>query len=76
MKSKLLLGLALVLSGGLFGCSRAQVYQTSDTPDAIVRVVVLPSKTQVHVRESFLVALIVENLTATNQYVHTESQGW
>ena len=38
--------------------------------------VVEPAKTKVHVRESFMVALRVENLTATNQYVHTESQGW
>jgi hypothetical protein len=76
MNPKLILCLALVLSGGLFGCCHAQIYPTNDTPDAIFRVVVQPAKTQVHIRESFWVALIVENLTTTNQYVHKASQDW
>jgi hypothetical protein len=76
MNPKLLLALAFVMSGGLLGCSRTPVYQMSYTPNATFRVVVEPAKTKVHVRESFMVALRVENLTTTNQYVPTESQGW
>jgi hypothetical protein len=76
MKPKLLLCLALVLSGGLFGCSRTPIHQAASSPDAVFRVVVQPEKTQVHVGKYFGVALKVVNLTTTNQYVHTGSQDW
>jgi hypothetical protein len=68
--------LVLVLSGGLFNCFSAPVYPVSTAPDSIFGIVVKPAKTQVLVRESFSVALRVENLTTTNQVVHTASQSW
>ena len=41
-----------------------------------LRVVVIPSKTEVHVKETFKVALRVENLTTTNQTVRVWSCSW
>ena len=55
MKPKLLLCLALVLSGGL------SLSNAADTNS--LRVVVIPSKTEVRVKEIFKVALRVENPT-------------
>jgi len=66
MKPKLVLCLALVLSGGFANAA--------DTNS--LRVVVIPSKTEVHVKETFKVALRVENPTTTNQTVSVWSCSW
>lgn len=42
----------------------------------LLRVVVLPSKTDVRVRERFKLALRIENPTNTNQYVRVMSCSW
>ena len=63
MKPKLLLGLALVSSGIFANAADANSLQ----------VVVIPSKTEVHVKEKFKVALRVENPAATNQTVRVWS---
>jgi hypothetical protein len=76
MNPKIILCLALVLSGGLVGCSHAPIYQTRNTHDAILRVVVKPEKMQVRIGEHFNLALRVENPTTTNQYVRVETCGW
>jgi hypothetical protein len=76
MKPKLILCLALVLSGCLIGCSSAPL-QASDAVDTnSLRVVVEPSKTDVRAGEHFNLALQVENPTATNQYVRVWSCSW
>jgi hypothetical protein len=73
MKPKLILCLALVLSGGLFGCSTTEQHR----PDTnSLKVVVKPGKTQVHVREHFKLALRVENPTTTNKYVRVMFCSW
>jgi hypothetical protein len=73
MKPKLILCLALVLSGGLFGCSTTDRHR----PDTnSLKVVVKPEKTQVHVGEHFNLALRVENPATTNQYVRVMSCCW
>ncbi len=66
MKPKLILCLALVLSGGFANAA--------DTNS--LRVVVIPSKTEVRVKEIFKVALRVENPTTTNQTVRVWSCSW
>jgi hypothetical protein len=66
MKPKLILCLALVLCGGFANAA--------DTNS--LRVVVIPSKTEVHVKEKFNVALRVENLTTNNQTVRVMSCSW
>jgi hypothetical protein len=66
MKSKLTLCLALILSGGFANAADTNSLQ----------VVVIPSKTEVHVKEKFKVALRVENLTTTNQTVRVWSCSW
>ena len=73
MKPKLILCLALVLSGSLFGCSTTNQHR-SDTNS--LNVVVKLEKTQVHVGEHFNLALRVENPTTTNQYVRVMSCSW
>jgi hypothetical protein len=73
MKPKLILYLALVLSGGLFGCSTSNQHR-SDTNS--LKVVVKLDKTQIHVREHFNLALRVENPTTTNQFVRVMSCSW
>lgn len=70
MKSKLILCLALVLSGGLATFSTRAADMNS------IRVVVIPSKTEVRVTEKFKVALRVENPTTTNQTVRVMSCSW
>jgi hypothetical protein len=70
MKPKLLLGLALVLSGGL------AAFSSSATETNSLRVVVIPSKTEVRIKETFKVALRVENPTTTNQTVRVMSCSW
>jgi hypothetical protein len=67
---KLLLGLALVL-GGILG------FVSTKADDAnSLRVVVIPSKTDVRVKELFKVVLRVENPTATNQIVRVWGCSW
>jgi hypothetical protein len=66
MNPKLLPGLALVLGGGLLNAA--------DTNS--LRVVVIPSKTEVRIKETFKVALRVENPTTTNQTVRAMSCSW
>jgi hypothetical protein len=73
MKSKIILCLALVLSGSLFGCSTTNQHR-SDTN--LLKVVVKPEKTQVHAGEHFNLALRVENTATTNQYVRVMSCSW
>jgi len=67
---KLLLGLALVL-GGILGF----VSTKADDVNSL-RVVVIPSKTEVRVKELFKVVLRVENPTATNQIVRVWGCSW
>jgi hypothetical protein len=71
MKPKLLLGLALVLSGGWLTALPTNAADTN-----LLRVVVIPSKTEVRVKETFKVALRVENPTTTNQTVRVWSCSW
>ena len=66
MKPKIILCLALVLSGGFVNAA--------DTNS--LRVIVIPSKTEIHVKETFKVALRVENLTTTSQTVRVWSCSW
>jgi hypothetical protein len=66
MKPKLILCLALALSG---------VFANAADMNSL-RVVVIPSKTEVHVKEKFKVALRVENPTSTNQTVRVWSCSW
>jgi hypothetical protein len=66
MKPKLLLGLMLAWSG---------VFANAADTNSL-RVVVIPSKTEVHVKETFKVALRVENPTTTNQTVRVWSCSW
>jgi hypothetical protein len=66
MKPKIILCLVLVWSG-VFA-------NAADTN--LLRVVVIPSKTEVHVKETFKVALRVENPTTTNQTVRVWSCSW
>jgi len=70
MKPKLLLGLALVLGGALAAFSSS----TAETNS--LRVVVIPSKTEVRIKETFKVALRVENPTATNQTIRVMNCSW
>ena len=70
MKPKLLLCLALVLSGAL------EAFSTSAADTNSLRVVVIPSEAEVHVGEHFNLALQVENPTTTNQYVRVMSCSW
>jgi hypothetical protein len=66
VKTKIILGLALIL-GGVFA-------NAADTNS--LRVVVIPSKTEVRVKEKFKVTLRVENPTTTNQTVRVMSCSW
>jgi hypothetical protein len=66
MKPKLILCLALVLSG---------VFANAADTNSL-RIVVIPSKTEVRVKEEFKVALRVENPTTTNQTVRVSSCSW
>jgi hypothetical protein len=66
MKPKLILCLALVLSG---------IFANAADTNAL-RVVVIPSKAEVRVKEKFKVALRVENTTTTNQTVRVWSCSW
>jgi hypothetical protein len=70
MKPKLILGLALVLS------SASAALSTSAGDTNSLRVIVNPSKTGVHVKEVFKVALCVENPTGTNQTVRVMGCSW
>jgi len=67
---KKLLGLALVL-GGILGSVSTNAADTNT-----LHVVVIPSKTEVRVKEQFKVALRVENPTTTNQMVRVMSCSW
>jgi len=71
MKPKLLLCLALVLSGGWLTALPTNAGDTNS-----LRVVVIPSKTEVRIKETFKVALRVENPTTTNQTVRVWSCSW
>ena len=71
MKSKLLLGLALVLGGGWLTALPTNAADTNS-----LRVVVILSKTEVRIKETFKVALRVENPTTTNQTVRVMSCSW
>ena len=71
IQPKLLLGLALVLSGGWLTALPANAADTNS-----LRVVVIPSKTEVRIKETFKVALRVENPTTTNQTVRVWSCSW
>jgi hypothetical protein len=71
VKSKLLLGFALVLSGGLL-----MAFSTNAADTNSLRVVVIPSKTEVRIKEAFKVALRVENPTTTSQTVRVMSCSW
>jgi len=66
MKPKLILGLALVLIG---------VFANAADTNSL-RVVIIPSKTDVRVREPFGLALRVENPTRTNQTVRVMGCSW
>lgn len=70
MKPKLILGLALIWTGIFWSIS------TNAADTNTLRVVVIPFKTEVRVKESFKVALLVENPTATNQMVRVMSCSW
>jgi len=70
MKPKLLLCLALGLSGAL------ATFFTCAANTNSLRVVAIPTKTEVHVKERFSVALRVENPTTTGQTVRVESCSW
>ena len=76
MNPKIMLGLTLAVSGFWLGCSGALVHPVNEPPDSIYRIVVEPAKSQARVRCSFSVKLLVENVTATNLFVHTMSQSW
>jgi hypothetical protein len=66
MKPKLILCLALVLSGGFVNAA--------DTNS--LRVVIIPSKTEVRIKEPFSLALRVENPTQTNQTIRVMNCSW
>jgi len=70
MKPKLLLGLALVLSGGFAALS------TTAAETNWLRVAIIPSKTDVRIREPFSLALRVENPTKANQIVRVMGCSW
>ena len=70
MRSKLILCLALVLNGAM------ATFSTGAADTNSLRVLVIPSKTDVRVGEHFELALRVENPTATNQYVRVWSCSW
>ena len=71
MKPKLILCLALVLSGGWLTALPTNAADTNS-----LRVVVSSSKTEVRIKETFKVALLVENPTPTNQTVSVMSCSW
>src|SRR5688572_7653009 len=68
-----LLRLLVVLSCGGANemCRGAEVANTNS-----LRVVVKPSRTEVHLNELFPVALRVENVSATNQHVRVMNCSW
>jgi len=70
MKCKIILGLAVVLSSAELASSASTAGTNS------LRVVVVPSKTDVRAKEPFKVALRVENPTATNQTVRVMNCSW
>jgi len=70
MKPKIILCLALVLRGVL------ATFSTRAADTNSLRVVVIPSKTEVRVKETFKVTLRVENPTTTNQTVRVMSCSW
>ncbi len=70
MKPKIILCLARVFWGPL------TAFSTSTATTNSLRVVVIPSKTEVRVKEKFKVALRVENLAATNHVVPVWSCSW
>ena len=70
LKSKLILCLVLIWTGIFWSIS------TNAADTNTLRVVVIPSKTEVQVKETFKVALRVENPTATNQMVRVWSCSW
>lgn len=74
MNLTIILCLALVLNAALFGCSNqsrtsAKVASTNIANTQLLRVVVIPSTNEVHIKETFRVVLRVENPTITNQTV-------
>src|SRR6266567_1986348 len=70
MNPKFLLCVTLALGGALPGLAAI----AADTN--FLRVVVIPSRSEVRVNESFNVALRVENPTASNQTVRVMSCSW
>ncbi len=66
MKPKLILCLALVLSG---------VFANAAATNSL-RVVIIPSKTDVRIREPFSLVLRVENPTRTNQTIRVMNCSW
>jgi hypothetical protein len=78
MKPKIILCFALALNCGLFGCSRSELSVTAanEGQSPLLRVAILPSRTEVRVRESFNLALRVENPTQTNQTICVMSCSW
>ena len=70
MKPKLILCLALVLSGIV------TAFSTSAADKDSLRVVVIPSEAEVRVREPFSLAFRVENPTKTNQTVRMMGCSW
>jgi len=73
MNPKRLLCLALILGGGLSGCSTTDQHRSDANS---LKVVVKSEKTRVRVGELLNLALQVENPTTTNQYVRVETCGW
>jgi hypothetical protein len=69
MNSKLLLCLALVLSG-------AVTISTAQVQPPPLRIVIKVSQATIHIKKKFTVALRVENPTATNQAVRVMSCSW
>jgi hypothetical protein len=70
MRLKVIVGLALVLSGGL------AAFPTSAADADSLLVVVIPSQTHVRLREPFGLALRVENPTQTNQTIRVMDCAW
>ena len=70
MNPKIILCLALVLSGGW------AAFSTGAADTGSLRVVVIPSQTEVRVKEVFKVALRVENPAKTNQTVRVMNCSW
>ncbi len=73
MKLETILCLALVLSGSFVVCS---AFAAAQEPAPVLRVVIKPSKSDVRVKETFKVALRVENPTASNQTVRVMNCSW